>query len=386
MNHAFSTRYFESLVAFSLALATLPALEAQPRCPGNTASVTPRFVQRALIVIPVKINHAGPFDFMVDTGTQVTVIDPSLASELGLNSQGRVGLVSVANYAQASATVLDTLEADSKVVEKSPAIVQDLPSIQAADPRIRGVLGESFLAHFDLLVDYGHKLLCLDETPTLRHSVRGERIPYVPPQHPEDELPFTQRPVVSAHFAAAGTRPILLLVDSGSDGPILLPGSEQPGIQALIHNATLQGRNATVAQRTFAVVPPANIQIGNRILTKITFVTPVRVAKNLPRQHEDGLLPTVLFQRVFISGTGHFVVFDPPFPREFNDVTNFVGAATIAQAKPFNMDLAEDVRRITPMRMLHRERQSFCIGRNPADAARFERTQVFPGRRLPPGD
>ena len=158
MNHPFSTRYSASLLGFSLALATLPALEAQPRCPGNTASVTPRFVQRALIVIPVKINHAGPFDFIVDTGSQATVIDPSLASELSLNSEGKVGLVSVFTYTQASATVLDTLEADSKVVEKSPA-VQDLRPIQAADPRIRGVLGESSLAHFDLLIDYGHKLL-----------------------------------------------------------------------------------------------------------------------------------------------------------------------------------------------------------------------------------
>jgi hypothetical protein len=107
----------------------------------------------------VKINHAGPFDFIVDTGSQATVIDPCLASELSLNSEGKVGLVSVFTYTQASATVLDTLEADSKVVEKSPAVVQDLRPIQAADPRIRGVLGESFLAHFDLLIDYGHKLL-----------------------------------------------------------------------------------------------------------------------------------------------------------------------------------------------------------------------------------
>ena len=81
---------------------------------------------------------------MVDTGSQVTVIDPSLAAELDLKPQGRVGLVSVASFAQASVTLLDTLEADSKVVEKSPAIVQDLRQIQAADPRIRGVLGESF--------------------------------------------------------------------------------------------------------------------------------------------------------------------------------------------------------------------------------------------------
>ena len=248
---------------------------------------------------------------MVDTGSQVTVIDPSLAAELSLKAQGRVGLVSVASFAQASATVLDTLEADSKVVEKSPAIVQDLRQIQAADPRIRGVLGESFLAHFDLLVDYGHKLLCLDETSAMRDSVRGERIPLVRPQHPEDELSFMERLVISVRLSETGKQPILLQLDSGSDGPILYPGSRRLEVQALVHSAALQGGNATGAQRAFAVVPPQNIQIGNRILSRISFVTPVSVARNLPTQHEDGLLPTVLFQRVFISGGDHFVIFDP---------------------------------------------------------------------------
>jgi hypothetical protein len=35
--------------------------------------------------------------------------------------------------------------------------------IQATDPRIRGVLGENLLAHFDVLIDYSRGLLCLDE-------------------------------------------------------------------------------------------------------------------------------------------------------------------------------------------------------------------------------
>ena len=311
MNYLFSTRHIRLLAAVSLALVILPAIKAEPRCPGNTASVTPRLVQHALIVIPVKINQAGPFDFMVDTGSQVTVIDPSLAAELNLKAQGRVGLVSVASFAQASVTLLDTLEAGSRVVEKSPAIVQDLRPIQAADPRIRGVLGESFLAHFDLFVDYGHKLLCLDETSAMRDSMRGDRIPFVPSQHPEDELAFMERLVISAHLSGAGKQPILLQLDSGSDGPILYPGSVRPEVQALVQSATPQGGRATNAQRAFAVIPPQKMQIGNHILSNISFVTPVRVATNLPQQREDGLLPTVLFQRVFISGTSHFVVFDP---------------------------------------------------------------------------
>src|SRR5580704_18614821 len=110
MNYLFSTRHIHLFVAVSLALIVLPGIEAEPRCPGSVASVTPRFVQHALIVIPVRINQAGPFDFMVDTGSQVTIIDPSLASQLDLKQEGRVGLVSVASLAQASVTVLDRLE------------------------------------------------------------------------------------------------------------------------------------------------------------------------------------------------------------------------------------------------------------------------------------
>jgi Aspartyl protease len=311
MKHLFSTRHIQLIVAVSLTLAILPSIEAEPRCPGNIAGVTPRFVQHALIVIPVKVNQAGPFDFMVDTGSQVTVIDPSLASQLDLKPQGRVGLVSVASYAQASVTVLDTLEADSKAVEKSPAIVQDLRQIQAADPRIRGVLGGSFLAHFDLLINYGHRLLCLDETSAMRDSVRGERIYFVPPQHPEDELPFMERLVISVHLSGTGTRPILLQLDSGSDGPILYPGSEEPEVQKLVHAALLQRSNLTSAQRAFSVVPLQNMQIGNRILSHISFVTPVNVGKNVPGRGEDGLLPTLLFHSVFISGADHYVIFDP---------------------------------------------------------------------------
>ena len=55
---------------------------------------------------------------MVDTGSQVTVIDPALASELHPKPQGTVGLVSAAGYATASVTPLDTLEAKSHLVEK----------------------------------------------------------------------------------------------------------------------------------------------------------------------------------------------------------------------------------------------------------------------------
>ena len=284
--------------------------EAETRCPGNITGLKPRIVAGALLVIPVKVNQSGPFEFMVDTGSQVTVIDPALASELHLKPQGTVGLVSAAGYATASVTPLDTLEAKSHLVEKPFAVIQDLGQIQAADSRIRGVLGENFLAHFDLLIDYAHKLLCLDETEAMRNRVQGERIPFVRPQHPDSEVPFTERLVISVHLSGSGTRQILLQLDSGSDGPILYARNSEKELPLLQH-ATPRRGEVGIGQSAFADLPPQDLRIGTRTMNRISFVTPVSAGKNFPGRDEDGLLPTLLFQRVFISGADHFVVLDP---------------------------------------------------------------------------
>jgi len=88
-------------------------------------------------------------------------------------------------------------------------VVQDLSPIQAADPHIRGVLAENFLAHFDVLIDYEHGLLCLDEANALKEDLRGERIPPVRPEHAESEGPFSERLVASVNLSDGGFRPIL---------------------------------------------------------------------------------------------------------------------------------------------------------------------------------
>ena len=64
-------------------------------------------------------------------------------------------------------------------------------------------------------------------------------------------------------------------------------------------------------QQAFAVLPSQDMRIGTRTLNQVYFVTPVSVNGDLPRQETDGLLPTVLFQRLFISGRDHYVVLEP---------------------------------------------------------------------------
>jgi len=298
------------LICFSVATWTLPALAGERHCPGNVASVTPRFVAHTFIVIPVRVNHQGPFDFMVDTGSQVTIVDPALGAELSLKPRAKVGLVFAAGHADASISVLESLEAGFQTVEHPLAIVHDLGEVKVADSRIRGVLGEDFLAHFDMLIDYEHKMLCLDGSGRMGTQVRGERISLVGRQDPDDALPFAIRLVLAVDVSGVGARPLLLQLDSGTNSPILYQTRGRSRL-ALLDQATPRTGALSVAARAFAALPRQELRLGGRTIRQVSFVTPVSAAYDMPTGEEDGLLPTLLFPRVFICAVGRYVVLDP---------------------------------------------------------------------------
>src|ERR1700722_8706595 len=129
------------LASISLAAITLPMLHSEPHCPGNAASIRFRLIQRSRIIVPMTINRTGPYDFLVDTGTRFTMVDPSLAAELHLKTQGSAEAVGVGFSTYGSFAYVDLLEAGSHSVENDPVELQDLQFVQAADLHFRGILG-----------------------------------------------------------------------------------------------------------------------------------------------------------------------------------------------------------------------------------------------------
>lgn len=144
----------------------------------------------------------------------------------------------------------------------------------------------------------------------MQESVHGERIPLIMPKHPEDETPFTVRLVISVRLSDTGTRQILLQVDSGSDGPLLYGGRKETDLP-LLHRARPRGSTWNEAQRAFALLPSQNMRIGNRTFSNIPFVTPASSTLQVTNREEDGLLPTMLFDSVYISVASHYMVFNP---------------------------------------------------------------------------
>jgi hypothetical protein len=303
-----------SLIKFltfvSFAILAHQTLHAAPRCPGNVASLPLRLVQNSVIVVPVQINGSGPYDFVVDTGAQVTTVDSSLASELHLKTEGVRGVSGVATYARSAFAYLGLLQAGADSVSNSLVVIQELRQLKAADPRISGILGGTFLEHFDILIDNRQRLLCLDDSNKLAVAIKGEHLALVDPRGSQEDLPFTRPMIVAARLPGFDAAPVLLRLDSGSNVPLLytggnrLSGNSSPG-------SVILRRNVNGTEQEFVVLPAQDVQVGRHVGHQISFVVPRTSIGNGPAPREDGLLPTLAFQRVFISSSRRYVALDP---------------------------------------------------------------------------
>lgn len=293
----------------SLTALTVTALNGERRCPGNVPSVPLRQVQGAVIVVSLSLNGTGPFDFLVDTGAQVTAIDEQLASQLGVQDEGNVHVSGVATYASKSYTHLAFLEVGGHRVPDVLAVIDNLTELHRADRRIRGIVGENFLMHFDLLVDNDHAALCLDDTGALAAAMKGTRIPLRQPYGPDHGLPLMRPLVIGAHVEGIPDS-LLLRLDSGSNAPVIY-GQRKQSLQLAGLNAQMLKRFVDGVEQDFAVLSPKNVSIGRQTFRQVTFVQTMNSVGAVQQASDDGVLPTFLFRRVFVSYSNQFAILEP---------------------------------------------------------------------------
>jgi Aspartyl protease len=297
------------LASFVLAVTLVPVVAAKTHCPGNVASVPLRLLNGYLMIVLVSVNHSGPYQFLLDTGTQTTTVDPSLALELGLATQGAKVVEGVGFQASALSAQLDLLKVGSHVVVNQKVLLYGLHNFQPTGLNIRGVLGEDFLEHFDVLIDNAHSLLCLDDSPALRGSVKGPHIEMVTRDHAPNGAPRSRSLIVESRLLDAN-RPVRLWLDSGTNVPFLYDPSEYLA-QKTSRNEPEKGIGASGQQREYAALPSQDVKIGPFELSKVTFFTFAGAPKDSAISEFDGLLTTGLFKRIFICHADHFVILEP---------------------------------------------------------------------------
>ena len=293
-----------------LFVANAVALADPTLCPAGSATIPFHSAGGAQIAVSIFINQSGPYEFTVDTGSEITVVDPQLADEIGLQPQGSIHMAFVTNSAQAKLVKAESVEAGSVAVPDLVMAVAGLNQIKALDRRVRGILGENFLGRFDLLIDYGHKLLCLDQTKGLQRELNGERIPMIEQTAQDGDLAYTLPVLVTVHVSGDGKKGTILKLDSGSSAPILFENRFEPlSWQQRVHarRSAVGGNSGAPA---FAIMSSQPVKIAPHDTRQIAFLSPVSARREVVRT-EDGLLPTILFNKVFISCADHFVMFEP---------------------------------------------------------------------------
>ncbi len=285
-------------------------LAAEQHCPGNVVDLPFRLVHRSQMIVSATINRTGPYDFLVDTGTQITTIYPSLAAELQLKSQGEVRVLAVGLPSRAFFSQLEMIEVGPLAIADHQVLVPQLDNFLGADVHIRGILGANFLGRFDVFIDNAHQMLCLDDTGAMQAAMKGKRIALVTPTAPTPGAGSPGSLLLAVHLSSAGSSPRLLKLDSGTSVPFLHDPAKYMYV-GLSEGRLLQGQNLDGIERTFALLSPQEMRIGNIVLPRVSFATLLGANHDSSRQEVDGLLPTGLFRSVYIGYADRFVVLVP---------------------------------------------------------------------------
>lgn len=232
------------------------------------------------IVDGVYINDHGPFRFLLDTGSNINLIDASLAGRIGLVATSHVELASAAGRTSAGQSDGNHIVLDTAAASDQRFLISSLDAIHASSPDVQGVLGNWFLARFDFLLDFQSRILRFTDT-SASGDLDGLRVGI--------HL-VNLRPVLSTSLGN-------LVLDSGQDQVVLFgvhPDDDREfGYQLrTVAGGQLVGKSPhqrlTIAGKT--------IWSGDAVAISAR-----------PEPEIDGLLPLNIFKALYICNSGGYV-------------------------------------------------------------------------------
>jgi predicted aspartyl protease len=261
-------------------------------------------VKGYLMVVSVSVNNRGPFDFLVDTGTNTTLIDADLAKELGLKPAGKISLTSLGKSVPVARYLLENMRAGPASVSNLEVLGAPMQQLRALGGNIRGILGMNFLLEFSFLLDYEHQRLELYPFPAQASAPEGFRT------HAEINDWRILIPVASP-ASRKGTWQLEL--DSGIPQLLVFHARMAPagkGTDRCQQASCLTQVATNLSRQSADTVRVRDLSIGDIHLEE----TPAVVLHNdllNPADPSDGLLPAAWFRSVFFDRTNATVVLSP---------------------------------------------------------------------------
>ena len=272
-------------------LAALPAAVHAADTDNSSTNLAVRTVNGYLMVVQVSINGQGPFDFLVDTGTNTTLLDPSLAANLKLKAVDRMALATLADATPVVRYYADMVQAGPASVAHLEVLGAPLKEIRALDSRIRGVVGMNFLLQFSFLLDYRHQRMAIFPFPDSADVPNGRRV-NVEINDSRILIP------VASQSSPAGTWNLVL--DSGIANVLLFQSRMRPFARPCVAAPCMMqvATNGSNYAAPTVVIP--EMMIAERLLINQSAIV-LRNDLLKPSDPQDGLLPASLFRSVFFD-------------------------------------------------------------------------------------
>ncbi|MCL6250414.1 retroviral-like aspartic protease family protein [Altererythrobacter sp. KTW20L] len=265
------------------------------------------------MTVPVMINGEGPYNFMVDTGAQASVMSHALADQLQLGNRSTATLVGMASERQVTTAQIDELSFGSGSFRDGTAALVDGANIGGAD----GILGLDSLANRRILIDFENRVMEVAH-PEERASNRGFDI-VVRARQVHGQL-------IIARAVIDGVR-TAVIVDTGAQGsignPALLRRLRSSRHQADTEMTDINGVQASGLVRIARSLEMDRASISN---FPITFArSPTFEALGLDEEPAMilGMAELRLFRRVAIDFASRRVLFDLPEGVRLSNTTDF---------------------------------------------------------------
>jgi predicted aspartyl protease len=272
--------------------------------PSSDPNVPVQTLHDYLMVVSVTVNDRGPFSFLVDTGTNTTLIDPELAQELKLTPVDRMTLGSMSKSAPVTRYFLQGFRVGAASVANLEALALPLPQLRAFDKRIRGVLGMNFLLQFSFLLDYQQQRLEIYPFPELAHPPQGTRL--------RAEI-NDWRLLIPVDSQASPRGMWKLTLDSGISEVLVFENRmdwSAGGFDRCTRANCLMHVSTNFSRENASRVRVHQLSIADTSMRDVPVVVlPDNLAK--PADPSDGLLPTSMFGSVFFDRSDATVVFSP---------------------------------------------------------------------------
>jgi predicted aspartyl protease len=191
---------------FAATLLSFPALaQSAPTLPDVVATVATRTDNAMRMTVPVTVDGRGPFHFVVDTGSDRTVVSQELAAQLKLAAGETVTMHSMTGVGSANTVTVPSLTLAGQTTRDINA-----PALLEQSLGGHGMLGIDTLKNRRVVMDFGKRTLTV-----LR---AGEKEAYDP-----DTIIVTARSkfgqLVLVDADVDGT-PITVIIDSGAENTI----------------------------------------------------------------------------------------------------------------------------------------------------------------------